>query len=118
MAFPIIDISPAARDKILALPESHFCDLKAMAIQPAKLTRTISALANAEGGEVYIGVGEDKATHEATWNGFNAPEDANGHLQCFEPLFPLGEERALGNRPDRRGHEEVRLGEPQGCSTH
>jgi ATP-dependent DNA helicase RecG len=49
---PVIDISPAERDKILALRESHFCDLKSAAIQPSKLTRTISALSNAEGGEV------------------------------------------------------------------
>jgi ATP-dependent DNA helicase RecG len=87
----IIDVSSAERDKILALAESHFCDLKSIAIQPAKLTRTISALSNAEGGEVYIGVAEDKATHIRTWQGFSVPEDANGHLQAFEPLFPLGE---------------------------
>lgn len=65
---PIIDVSPAERDKILALHESHFCDLKSIAIQPAKLTRTISALSNAEGGEVYIGVEEDKTNRVGTWN--------------------------------------------------
>ena len=54
MPIQIIDISPAERDKVIALRESHFCDLKGTAIQPAKLTRTISAFSNAEGGEVYI----------------------------------------------------------------
>jgi ATP-dependent DNA helicase RecG len=88
---PIIDVSPTERDKILVLHESHFCDLKSIAIQPAKLTRTISALSNAEGGDVYIGVAENKATHVGAWNGFHVPEDANGHLQALEPLFPLGE---------------------------
>lgn len=91
MPIQIIDISQAERDKILALRESHFCDLKGTAIQPAKLTRTIAALSNAEGGEVYIGVEEDKATRQNSWHGFNVPEDANGHLQAMEPLFPLGD---------------------------
>lgn len=91
MPIPIIEISEAERDKVLALRETHFCDLKATAIRPGKLTHTISALSNAEGGEVYIGVEEDKATRQNTWAGFNVPEDANGHLQVFETLFPLGE---------------------------
>jgi ATP-dependent DNA helicase RecG len=91
MPIPIIDISEAERDKILAIHESHFCDLKAIDIKPAKLTRTLAALSNAEGGEVYVGIEEDKASRTNTWRGFNVPEDANGHLQAFEPLFPLGE---------------------------
>jgi ATP-dependent DNA helicase RecG len=91
MPVSIIDISEAERDKILALRESHFCDFKSILIKPAKLTRTIAALSNAEGGEVYIGVEEDKDTRANIWHGFNVPEDANGHLQAFEPLFPLGE---------------------------
>lgn len=91
MPIPIIDISQAERDKILALRESHFCDLKGVDIQPAKLTRTIAALSNAEGGEVYVGVDEDKETRLNAWNGFNVPEDANGHLQALEALFPLGD---------------------------
>ena len=91
MPIPIIDISQMERDKILALRETHFCDLKATPIKPAKLTRTIAALSNAEGGEVYIGVEEDKASRANTWVGFNVPEDANAHLQVFESLFPLGE---------------------------
>jgi len=73
MPIPIIDISQAERDKILALRESHFCDLKGVDIQPAKLTRTIAALSNAEGGEVYVGVDEDKETRLNAWNGFNVP---------------------------------------------
>src|SRR5260370_9723387 len=91
MPIPIIDLSQAERDKILALRESHFCDLKGLAIQPAKLTRTIAALSNAEGGELYVGVDEDKNTRQNTWNGFGVPEDANGHLQALEALFPLGD---------------------------
>ena len=91
MSIPIIDISQSERDKILALRETHFCDLKSILIKPAKLTRTIAALSNAEGGEIYIGLEEEKTTRASTWMGFYIPEDANGHLQIFESLFPLGE---------------------------
>ncbi len=44
-------------------------------------------MANAEGGDVYIGI--DDCTPRA-WRGFRNYEDANGHLQIFEQLFPLG----------------------------
>src|ERR1700733_1007714 len=91
MPIPIIEISEAEVAKILGLHESHFCDVKAIAVKPAKLTRTLAALSNAEGGEVYIGISEDKTTRTNEWSGFNVPEDANGHLQAFESLFPLGD---------------------------
>lgn len=52
------DISAEQRDLILALPEGHFHDLKSRDIAPGKLTRTISAFANAAGGELYIGIDE------------------------------------------------------------
>ena len=91
MPVPVISISKTERAKILAVVEGHFCDLKAVAIKPAKLTHTIAALSNAEGGEVYIGIAQDKNAGQTTWAGFVVPEDANGHLQAFEPLFPLGQ---------------------------
>lgn len=91
MSIPITNVTSAERDKILDLHESHFCDLKAIAIKPAKLTRTLAALSNAEGGEVYVGIEEDKIAQTTSWAGFAVPESANGHLQAFEALFPLGE---------------------------
>ena len=75
--------------KILAVREGHFYDMKARPIKPAKLTKSLSAFANADGGELYIGIDETDGKFE--WNGFGDPEDANGHLQIFEQLFPLGD---------------------------
>jgi ATP-dependent DNA helicase RecG len=83
-------ITPAQRARILATTESHFADVKAREIAPAKLTKTVSAFANADGGELHIGVAEDKAKGTLTWNGFADPEAANGHIQALEGLFPLG----------------------------
>src|SRR5689334_1415284 len=91
MPIPVVDISSTERDKILALHEGHFLDFKAAVIAPAKLTRTIAALSNAEGGDVYIGVSQQRTNGVNTWAGFSDPESANGHLQAFEALFPLGD---------------------------
>src|ERR1035437_843191 len=90
MPIPEIQLSKAERDKILALDENHFCDMKSTAVAPGKLTRTIAALSNAEGGEVYVGIGQDRLRTNF-WAGFATPEGANGHIQAFEGLFPLGE---------------------------
>jgi ATP-dependent DNA helicase RecG len=39
------------------------------------------------------------------WEGFAKPEDANGHLQVFENLFPLGEDYLYNflSHPSRTG---------------
>ena len=92
MAIKEFEITEQQRGKILALNEGHFVDLKSKDISPAKLTRHISAFANADGGELYIGINENKLTGERTWDGFINEEDANGFVQCFESIFPLGQE--------------------------
>lgn len=91
MAIETFAISKEEKSKVLQTEEGHFVDLKAIQIAPAKLTKTIAALANADGGEVYVGIAEDKQANTREWKGFRAPEEANGHLQIFEQLFPLGD---------------------------
>lgn len=91
--FSVEEISTDQRDLVLALPEGHFHDLKSKDIAPAKLTKTISAFANAAGGELYIGVDERTGPAGAkirSWRGFADVEEANGHLQAFERVSPLG----------------------------
>lgn len=92
-----VAVSAITRDqekRILDLAEGHFADLKAKEIKPAKLTKAIAAFANADGGELFIGVSEQirGANRVRTWAGFSATEDANAHLQVFEGLFPLGQD--------------------------
>lgn len=83
-------LTVAETDKLLNLQEGHFVDLKAIEISPAKLTRSLSAFANAEGGELFVGIDEDKKTNTRTYRGFKNQEGANGFLQTFERLFPFG----------------------------
>lgn len=62
--------------KILGKNEDHFFDVKSKDILPSKLQETFVAFANADGGEVYIGV-EDKDSTRDRISPFRFPEEAN-----------------------------------------
>ena len=47
---PVADVSEREVAKLLSLEEGHFAELKSLDIAAAKLTRSLSAYANAEGG--------------------------------------------------------------------
>ena len=89
-------LTPQESTKILSLEEGHFVDLKSKDVSPAKLTKSLSAFANAEGGELFVVIDEDVRQRKRTWRGFDRIEDANGFIQCFERLFPLGIECNFG----------------------
>ncbi|MGA2371667.1 MAG: ATP-binding protein [Candidatus Korobacteraceae bacterium] len=93
MPIPVSPITDKQLLEVLSYTEGHFLDLKAKEIKPSKLTRAVSAFANADGGELYIGICENVTLpFPHKWDGFGKPEDANAHLQVFEDLFPLGED--------------------------
>lgn len=85
----VMRISAEDVPKILNLDESHFVDLKGKRITPGKLTKSISAFTNSEGGEIFVGV-EEGPGRIRTWDGFETPEDANAHIQAIEAVLPLG----------------------------
>lgn len=89
MPIPVLDITKTQFSQLAEKGETHFSDFKSKQIAPAKLTRTLSAFANADGGELYVGI-EDLGEGEFSWLGFATVEDANGHIQAIEALFPLG----------------------------
>ena len=103
----IREISDLQRDKIISIPENHFNDLKSKEIAPSKLTKTLSAFANAVGGELYIGIREsdDNGIQNRAWIGFVDQEAANSHIQVFEELFPLGDQYSYGflSHPNENG---------------
>lgn len=93
MSIRTINITYSQRVKLLTSDEGHFLEFKSIDIAPAKLTRHICAFANADGGELYIGINEDdKLNNIRQWGGFKTIEGANGFLQIFEKLFPLGQD--------------------------
>lgn len=91
---PIVAVDVTEDDVLntLSLEEGHFVDLKAIEVGPGKLTKGLSASANADGGELFVGIDEDKVSGSRTWRGFANVEAANGHVQVFEQLFPLGQD--------------------------
>lgn len=91
MPIDVEQVSDAQAEKLLQTDEGQFSDVKGIDIAPARLTKFISAFANTDGGDLYIGIAElDRDTKIREWRGFSNQEAANGHLQIFEELFPLG----------------------------
>lgn len=92
-------ISSEAASRLLQIGEGQFTDVKDRAILPSKLTNTISAFSNADGGDLYIGIGEDHiggGAKRRRWDGFPDVEAANAHVKVFDELFPLGKDFHYG----------------------
>lgn len=70
--------------------EDHFFDRKAAAIKGAKLQKIAVALANADGGEVYVGVADDsdESNPEKRWQGPDLVESFNQHIQALTEIQP------------------------------
>jgi ATP-dependent DNA helicase RecG len=78
---------------VTQIEEGQFSDVKDKAISPSKLSKTISAFGNTDGGDLYIGISEERVggnVKRRKWDGFPDIEAANGHVQSFEKRFPLG----------------------------
>lgn len=90
MSIYVVDIQRDQRDLVMQIGEGHYTDVKSIDIRPARLTETIAAFANADGGELYVGIDEVGRDKRRGWRGFFDVEAANGHIQIFEQLFPLG----------------------------
>lgn len=84
----ILQVNDDEIDDLLGRQESHFFDYKAIEIKPAKLANTISAFANASGGEIIVGVDEQQVNNDRirVWRGFANQEDANDHIAIIEGL--------------------------------
>jgi ATP-dependent DNA helicase RecG len=89
MSIQTAQISAEQLSRVYEWGKGHFLDFKSINIKPSKLTKTASAFANADGGELYVGI-EDLKNGFHFWQGFSRVEDANGHIQALEQLFPLG----------------------------
>ncbi|BDP43167.1 DNA-binding protein [Deinococcus aetherius] len=70
--------------------ESHFFDRKDARLRPAGLEKTVVAFANADGGEVFVGVKDDKEETNTIdrWRGLSDIEDYNAHIASLSTLNP------------------------------
>lgn len=69
-------ISKEELQLLLDRNEDHFNDFKSKRILPAKLQETLVAFANADGGDLYVGIEDKQVTGERVV-GFSEPEEAN-----------------------------------------
>jgi len=79
-------ISLEEASKIIADEESHFLDFKSKDISGSKLQKSVVAFANADGGEILVGIEDPRASGRASidrWNGFNVQEEANQLIQTI-----------------------------------
>lgn len=72
--------------RIFKIEENHFNDFKSKDISGNKFSKTVSAFANASGGDIYIGIREEPDTKAKHWEGFQSIEDANSFTQVLESI--------------------------------
>ncbi|MBZ5539922.1 MAG: putative DNA binding domain-containing protein [Acidobacteriia bacterium] len=103
-----LKIEEAEANRILALEEGHYLDLKRAEIMPAKLAQAVSAFANTAGGELFIGIEESdrSGAKPRRWRGFADIEEANPHIQVIEAMSPLGTHYRASflSAPGQTGH--------------
>ena len=83
MSISIDRITEIQAIRVESTDEGQFSDVKAIEIAPAKLTKTISAFANSDGGDLFIGIDEIGPAKQRRWRGF---ADVEGVDQLDEAL--------------------------------
>ena len=84
-----IEITTDHRDWIVRYEEGQLGDVMALEITPGKMSQKISAFANADGGELWVGIDEDITTKpkRRSWRGFQEIEDANAHIEILDKVL-------------------------------
>ena len=82
-------------DDILTIQEDWLTDKKGKDIKPAKLSKTVSAFANTNGGDIYLGIShtEDKTVY--FWDGFDSEEKMNQHIDVVTNMFDSYEDYSM-----------------------
>lgn len=75
---------------ISASDEGHFLDKKSLEISGKGIQKIAVGFANADGGEIYVGIVDQKheTVLEKRWKGAEKPEDFNGLLQALFEVDP------------------------------
>lgn len=88
--YRVYEIDEEQAQKILHVEENFLNDVKAKDIKPGKLSETVSAFANAGGGDIYIGIPESGSKKRRSWKGFADVEEANDIVQTLFQAHPFG----------------------------
>ncbi len=77
--------------QILLLEESWLMDKKGPEIKPSKFSRTVSAFANTNGGEIYLGISHEEDKSRYYWDGFKDEEAFNEYATILTEVLPTYE---------------------------
>jgi predicted HTH transcriptional regulator len=98
--------------RLCSRTEDHFFDRKAPGLDGVKLQKLVVAFANADGGELIIGIADEKeeAKPVKRWRGLARIEDFNGLLQAVHTLKSASkhEKRNLINLREVEARKEGR----------
>ena len=88
MLTKILDTADAVT--LLQKEEGHFFDKKSVQVSGAGLQKTLVSLANSEGGDLVIGIEDNKSEPiiEKRWQGHSTIEEFNGLLQAIHEITP------------------------------
>lgn len=86
----VLDLDASSVEALLSKNEDQFCDFKDKS-SIAKITKTVSAFANADGGDLYIGI-RDKAEKDRIGFLYADQEEANPCVQEIYRQFTDGQE--------------------------
>ena len=82
-------------NQILLFEESWLMDKKGPDIKPSKFSRTVSAFANTNGGEIYLGISHEKDKARYYWDGFKDEEAFNEYATILTEVLPTYEAFAI-----------------------
>ena len=81
--------------QILLFEESWLMDKKGPDIKPSKFSRTVSAFANTNGGEIYLGISHEEDKARYYWDGFKDEEAFNEYATILSEVLPTYEAFAI-----------------------
>lgn len=82
-------------NQILLFEESWLMDKKGPEIKPSKFSRTVSAFANTNGGEIYLGISHEEDKSRYYWDGFKDEEAFNEYATVLTEVLPTYEAFAI-----------------------
>ena len=86
MSYQVQTMTERELIQIFKIEENHFNDFKAKDISGKKFSKSVSAFANASGGDIYLGIREEVDTKIKHWEGFQSIEDANSFIQVLDSI--------------------------------
>lgn len=81
-------ISHADVAEIIGKTEDWIMDMKGKEIKPAKLSKTISAFANTNGGDLFVGISHQSDKRVYYWNGYTDEESFNPIIALLDNMLP------------------------------